>query len=168
MNLSLLALSYFFHLVATVVWLGGMALLVLIIYPLSQRHGQFAGLAAAIEARFRPFANLSLFVLLVTGVVQTGAAENYGGLLDFSTPWSQAIFLKHLAFIGMVVVVGWLQFGLAPTLDRLQLLALKNAEVENEQATARAQQRRLTQINFGAGGCWCCSLLRRQRPVRPS
>src|SRR5574341_1753175 len=118
MNRSLLAASYFLHLVATIVWIGGMALLVLVIQPLAQREERFAPLVEAIERRFRPLANLSLLVLLMTGVVQMGDDANYGGMLNFSNGWSRAILFKHIAFIMMLGIVIFLQFGLAPTLER--------------------------------------------------
>lgn len=154
LNLSPVAISYFLHLIATVIWLGGMALLVLVIWPLAERqpssnHGD-EGLLNAIEKRFRPLANLSLLVLLMTGVVQTADDEQYGGLLDFSNGWSQAILAKHIAFFGMVGIVGFLQFGLNPALERARLLAKKNPSAGDVAALTR-RERRLTQINFGLG-----------------
>jgi uncharacterized membrane protein len=140
----LLASSYFLHLVATVVWLGGMALLVFIIWP--AQKGSESPLVAAIEKRFRPFSNFSLLVLMMTGVVQTGQEDDYNGLLTFDTPWSKAILAKHIAFFGMVAIVGFLQFGLASTLERAKLL--KRAE---EVELLQGRERRLTRINLVLG-----------------
>ena len=149
---SLLAGSFFLHLAATVVWIGGMALLVLVIYPLQARAAdeQSARLLDGIEQRFRPLANFSLLVLLVTGVVQTGNDEFYGGLLSFENDWSRAMLAKHIAFAGMVGIVGFLQFGLAPALERARLLASKDAD-QGDLPRLRSRQRRLSQINFGLG-----------------
>jgi uncharacterized membrane protein len=129
-----------------------MALMVLVIYP-AQRRTPSEELQAwldGITRRFRPFANFSLLILLVTGVVQTGADEQYGGLLDFSTGWSQAILGKHMAFFAMVGVVAFLQFGLAPTLERAQLIAKKSGQTADLNAL-RQREARLTQINFSLG-----------------
>lgn len=153
LNLSPVAISYFLHLIATVIWLGGMALLVLVIWPLAERQSASsdnASLLNAIEKRFRPLANLSLLVLLMTGVVQTAEDEQYGGLLDFSNGWSQAMLAKHIAFFGMVGIVAFLQFGLSPALERTRLLAKKNLGAGDVAALTR-RERRLTQINFGLG-----------------
>jgi uncharacterized membrane protein len=149
---SLLAASFFLHLVATVIWIGGMALLVLVIYPLQRRadDAESARLLDGIEARFRPLANFSLLVLLVTGVVQTGNDESYGGLLSFDNDWSRAILGKHIAFAGMVLIVGFLQFGLAPALERARLLASRGAN-QDDVNRLRGRQRRLSQINFALG-----------------
>lgn len=151
MNLSPLAISYFLHLIATVVWLGGLALMVLVIYPLQAQRAQsedgdtWRPLLDALTLRWRPFANFSLLILLVTGVVQTGADEHYGGLLDFSESWGQAMLGKHIAFFGMVAVVGWLQFGLAPAMERAKLLASKDPSSLD---AVREREKRLTQANF--------------------
>ncbi|MBZ0307581.1 MAG: CopD family protein [Anaerolineae bacterium] len=145
MNPSLTAISYFFHLLATVIWLGGMALLVLVIWP-AQRHTSEA-LLDTIEKRFRPMANFSLLVLLMTGVVQTSSDDNYGGMLDFSNDWSKAILGKHLVFIGMIVIVAFLQFGLEPALERAKLLASRG-QVSDDLTRLRERQHFLTRVNF--------------------
>lgn len=152
MNHSLLAASYFLHLGATVVWIGGMALLMLVIYPLQSRadDADSARLLDAIEVRFRPLANFSLLVLLVTGVFQTGDSEFYGGLLSFENDWSRAMLGKHIAFAGMVLIVGFLQFGLAPALERARILASRDANL-GDLLRLRVRQRRLSQVNFGLG-----------------
>lgn len=144
----MVAISYFFHLLATVVWLGGMALLVLVIWPVQHRYPDAMPMLDMVEKRFRPMANFSLLVLLMTGVVQTAEDNNYGGMLDFAGDWSRAILGKHIAFIGMVLIVIFLQFGLEPALERTKLLASKGQGLE-ELARLRERQRLLTQINFG-------------------
>ncbi|MFP4324173.1 MAG: CopD family protein [Anaerolineales bacterium] len=140
------------HLIATVIWLGGMGLLLLVIYPLAARDpDRWAALLPPLERRFRPMANLSLLVLLVTGVVQTAEDPNYGGLLDFSTPWSQAILAKHIAFGGMVAIVLFLQFGLRPAMDRADLLARKQSDQATTVQALRRREQRLTSVNFALG-----------------
>lgn len=148
LNPSLTAISYFFHLIATVIWLGGMALLVLVIWPAQRHSSESFPLLEIIEKRFRPMANFSLLVLLMTGVVQTSSDDNYGGMLDFSNDWSKAILAKHLAFIGMVVIVIFLQFGLEPALERAKLLASRG-QAADDLNRLRQRQRFLTQVNFG-------------------
>lgn len=148
MNPSLAAISYFFHLLATVVWLGGMAMFVLLIWPVQRRSPDALPGLEAIENRFRPIANFSLLVLLMTGVVQTSTDDHYSGLLDFSSDWSRAILGKHLAFIPMVAIVAFLQFGLEPALERARLLAAKGKSTD-EVSQLRERQRLLIQVNFG-------------------
>ena len=120
-------------------------MMVLIIYPLQQRDPQSV-VADVVMRRFRPIANFSLLVLLMTGVVQTGGDEHYEGVLNFNQSWSQAMLGKHLAFFGMVAVVGFLQFGLSPALERARLIAAKGDDASFVQLQNR--ERRLTQANF--------------------
>ena len=127
-----------------------MALLVLVIQPLQKRDERLTPLVDAIEERFRPLSNLSLLVLLMTGVVQTSDDTNYGGLLNFETGWSRAILFKHIAFMSMVIIVVFLQFGLAPTLERARLLESRSPS-SSDLVMLRNRQRRLIQLNFALG-----------------
>ncbi|MCB9438047.1 MAG: hypothetical protein H6673_13805 [Anaerolineales bacterium] len=149
----LLAISYFVHLVATVVWIGGLAIFVLLVWPAAKRtlnqpetNHQFL---ATLQERFRPLANLSLLLLLGTGMVQTGANENYEALLTFTNTWTQAMLFKHIAFGGMILVAGILQFGIAPALERAKLLAARGQANELEAVLTR--EAHLTQLMLGLG-----------------
>ena len=41
MNPLVLAISYFFHLLATIIWIGGLALLVLVVWPAASASPSF-------------------------------------------------------------------------------------------------------------------------------
>lgn len=130
MENPVLAISYFVHLIATVFWIGWLFLFVLFLLPHLQRaipEPQVSQqLTFQLQKRFRPFANLSLLVLLGTGMVQMSADDHYEGLLEIAAnTWSVAMFVKHVAFTAMAVIAGWIQFGLAPALERANLLASK-------------------------------------------
>lgn len=60
-------------------------------------------------------------MLTVTGLMQMTADENYHGLLMLDTAWASAMFLKHVAVLGMVGCGVWLQGSLQPELARLML-----------------------------------------------
>jgi len=124
---SALAISYFVHLIATILWIGGLATLLLFVWPAAQRafgeHAQTRGFLRVLRKRFVPVTNFALIVLLMTGFIQMSADEHYIGMLQFENEWSQAMLLKHLAFIGMVLFGLLLQYGTAPALERAELLA---------------------------------------------
>ena len=107
MSLSLLAASLFLHLLATVIWLGGLFLLTLLVWPETRRslagNPQRYRLLGRLRKRFQPLTWLSLAVLIVTGVFQMTADAHYEGMLQFGSPWSRAILLKPVALAGMVV-----------------------------------------------------------------
>ena len=152
---GLLAISFFLHLIATVVWIGGLVTMALVVWPgLRRALGDDEALARAAEAidrRFKPLANLSLIVLILTGLVQMNANENYKGFLSFDNLWAQAILLKHAAIIGMIAVGALLQFGVQPALQRNAMLASAGASNEHEAAALRQRMARLGRINLILG-----------------
>ena len=81
-----------------------------------------ARLLEAMQKRFQPIANLSLIVLILTGMVQTFTNRFYKGFLQFDNHWAQAILFKHLAVLGMIVVAGFITFSVQPALRRNALL----------------------------------------------
>lgn len=157
MNPSILALSVFFHLVATVVWIGGLILTLVTVWPETRRalgEGSDAmRLLLRLRKRLTPFFNLALAVLLVTGMFQMAADENYDGLMQFDNAWSRVILYKHIALLGMMVCGAVLQFGVAPALERLTLLAEKGKGDPVEYARLRRREVWLTVISAVLGVC---------------
>lgn len=160
MNPLVLAISYFFHLLATIIWIGGLALLVLVIWPAARRtfpvdDPQLATLQATflrdIRKRFEPLANLSLIVLMVTGLFQTSGDPNYGGMLVFDNDWSRAILYKHIAIVGMVAVGLILQLGIAPAMERLIIMQASGQATPAEIERLNRRERRLNALNLALG-----------------
>ncbi|MCP4428995.1 MAG: hypothetical protein GY803_31305 [Chloroflexi bacterium] len=136
----ILVFSYWVHLLATVIWLGGLALMALVAWPALRRGALAADHWSALQRRFLPWANGSLVLLLITGFVQMTNDPNYGGFLAVDSLWAGAIFAKHLAFVGMAFIGGYVQWALYPELDRLHLLAEKrpsSAAFEREKLSQR-------------------------------
>ena len=152
---GLLAASFFLHLIATVVWIGGLATMALDVWPGLRRaindDEAFARAVEAIDRRFRPLANFSLVVLILTGLVQMNANKNYKGFLSFDNLWAQAILLKHAAIAGMIAVGALLQFGVQPALQRSAMLAAAGVSNEREAATLRRRMARLGRVNLALG-----------------
>jgi uncharacterized membrane protein len=152
---SILALSYFLHLIATVVWIGGLVTLVILVWPETRRllsdSPALYSLLSRLRKRFFPLTNLSLAVLIVTGLVQMSASPHYDGLMRFDNEWSRAILLKHIAIAGMVVCGFALQLWVAPALERASLLAERSKGDPAEWARLRRAEVRLTWINVGLG-----------------
>ena len=138
MNFWILAFSYWFHLLATVIWLGGLALMALVAWP-AVRQGTLAGNHwLALQKRFLPWANGSLVVLLITGFIQMTNDPNYSGFLAVDGLWAGAILVKHLAFTGMMLIAVYGQWWLYPAMDRARLLAAKRPSL------AAAEQNKLS------------------------
>lgn len=144
-----LALAYWVHLIATVVWVGGLALMVLLIWPAALKRPQpeTARWLVDLQRRFNPLAWLSLAALMVTGMMQMSADSNYHGLLTIDTAWAGAMLLKHVAVLGMVGFGVWLQWGLQPELARL-VLKIERGQPAPELENLRRRELNLLRLNL--------------------
>jgi uncharacterized membrane protein len=151
----MLILAYLLHLIATVVWLGGLATLTLLVWPAARRRAAddpaLRGFFSDLRRRFMPITHFSLAVLIFTGLVQMSLDEHYDGLMQISNEWSRAILLKHLAVGGMIVCGLILQLGLHPALERAGLLADAGKGDPTAYAKLRQREITLTWINAGLG-----------------
>lgn len=123
-----LTLAYWLHMLATIIWIGGLSLLVLIVLPAAQsnlKSGPYVELIEKIQSRLDSVGWLSLAVLVVTGLIQMSANPNYQGFLTIVNRWSIVIFLKHLVFLGMVVINAYLTWGVMPAQHRVRLMEAK-------------------------------------------
>lgn len=137
MTFWVLVASYWIHLLATVVWLGGIALMAFIAWPALRQGALSSNQWFMLQKRFVPWVNAALIVLLITGFIQMTNDENYNGFLAVDSLWAWAMLLKHIAYGGMVVLTVYLQFGLHPAMSRLALLA------ETQPETAAAERDKL-------------------------
>lgn len=140
MTFWLLVASYWVHLLATVVWLGGIALMAFIAWPALRQGTLSSNQWFQLQKRFLPWVNAALVVLLITGFVQMTNDENYHGFLAVDSIWAWAMLLKHIAYAGMVALTAWLQFMLYPAMARLALLMETQPEVaaaEHDKLAAR-------------------------------
>lgn len=155
MSLSILAISYFFHLLATVIWIGGLVILAILVWPETRRalagSPMLLSLLTRLRQRFFPLTNLSLAVLVVTGLFQMTGDPNYEGVLQFSNDWSRAMLLKHIAIAGMFISGLGLQFWVAPALDRIQMLAERGKADQDSWERLRRQEVYLTWLNVILG-----------------
>jgi uncharacterized membrane protein len=148
----LLSLSYALHLIATVVWIGGLVTMAFVVQPVINRlasdQKELVQMVEAIQKRFTPLANISLVVLILTGMVQMTNNRFYRGFLQFDNTWAQAILLKHLAVIAMIGVAGFITFSIQPALRRNALLVAHGVTDGTEVGKLKTQQARLMQLNL--------------------
>ena len=148
MDSSSLALSLFVHITATVIWIGGLLVTSMLVFPEVRRaiDGQpsFYRLLSRLRQRFYPISNLCLAALWVTGLFQMTADPNYDGLLTFDNDWSRIMLLKHGLIVGMMGAGVALQYGVAPRLERVSLLMEHNKGNPDEWQRLRRAEVRLT------------------------
>lgn len=144
-----LTLSYWFHLLATVVWLGGLVSMAIIAWPTVRQRILNADQWVTVQKRFTPWANASLVILWVTGFLQMTADPNYEGFLAVDSLWAKAILIKHLAVIGMMIFGIYIQWRIQPALARLALLENKHPEqAADKREILTRQEIRLGRLNL--------------------
>jgi uncharacterized membrane protein len=123
MNLLILTTCHFLHLIATVVWIGGILMILLVLLPgakASMESGSMiSGLMKEISNRFTPMANISIIVLIITGIVSAFYDKNFTNILDFRNHWNQVMILKHLFVASMIIIHFYRGLILNPKIARL-------------------------------------------------
>ncbi len=145
-----LGLTYWLHMLATVLWLGGLAAVTLLILPAAKRSldaNAQAALLEAIQRRLDPLGWFSLALLLATGMFQMSANPNYGGFLAISGRWAVSLLIKHLLFGLMIVVSAAQTWWLLPALRRAMLRQRRSGD-GTETASLRRRETLLLNINF--------------------
>lgn len=148
-----LLISFWLHMLATVVWIGGLAALALMVLPVARGSLQpeaFSDFLRKLNRKLDPIGWMSLGLLTATGLVQMSANANYGGLLDFGNPWSRAILIKHILFFGMIAISAYLTWGLTPAIQRAAIQRARGKQSESEQDLDR-RVIRLLHLNLTLG-----------------
>ncbi len=82
MDLWILSLSHFLHISATVIWIGGIFMTLLVILPGSKAALESAPLVGKlmkeVGQRFTPLANMSILILIVSGFILLGVSSRNG------------------------------------------------------------------------------------------
>lgn len=145
----ILVFSYWIHLISTVVWFGALLVVVLAAWPAFRRETLAGNDWLAAQKKLLPWANLSLVLLLITGFVQMTNDPNYNGFLAIDGIWAWAMLVKHIAFILLIGVVAYMQFGLFPAFDRLAMLQEQRPSLaQAEQEKLIRQEKRLLWVNI--------------------
>jgi len=147
-NPRVLALAYWLHLIASVLWIGGLTALGLLVIPAARRTLQppeYSRLLAEIQKRLDPLGWFCLAVLAGTGMFQLSANPNYQGFLQVESTWGIAILVKHMLFFGMAALSAYLTWGLLPALRRA---ALRQAKDPAEAARLEQRNAQLLRLNL--------------------
>lgn len=118
-----IAVAYAVHMVATVVWIGGLVFLAFFAAPLLARLPPIERDLSreTYGRRFLPVAWLCLAAFVVTGLMQMSASPSYAGLLVVHDSWSAAILGKHFLVGIMAAVLAYQTWRLYPRLERIAI-----------------------------------------------
>ena len=119
-----LSVVYWLHLLATVVWIGGLAALSIFVIPTARRsfdNQAFGSFLVHLQRRLDPLGWFCILLLTATGLIQMSVNPNYQGVLAIENRWSLAIFMKHLVVLLMIGLSAIMTWGLMPRLQRSAL-----------------------------------------------
>ncbi|MDD5468964.1 MAG: CopD family protein [Anaerolineales bacterium] len=148
-----LSLAYWLHMLATVIWIGGLASLAIFVVPVAHATlpaGDYPRFLSKIQRRLDPLGWLCLLLLAGTGMFQMNANPNYVGLLAIDSRWALAILVKHLLFLGMAGVSAGLTWGVIPRLNRIAMRRAANQDAP-EAAQVQRLETALLRLNLALG-----------------
>lgn len=145
------SISYAFHLIATVVWLGWSVLLVIVHRASIDADDTGPSDVYQLTRRAMPIALLAFVALAGTGLYQMASDQHYEDLLVFNTAWSQLLFLKHIVFLAEAVVLFAIRFIIEPDFDHYRRAAAKGRDVAGLVAKTQRRYRWLAWLNLALG-----------------
>ena len=123
MTLGILALSHLLHVLGTVVWIGGILMTLLVILPGAKAALESAPMVGKlmkeVAKRFTPLANISILILIATGIIIFYYDKNYTSFLDTKNRWNALIAIKHFLVAIMIIIHFYRGFLLNPRIGRL-------------------------------------------------
>ena len=148
-----LTIVYWLHMMATVVWVGGLTSLSLLFIPSIKKvldYQKQAELVNEIQKKFQPLGWLSLIVLSGTGLIQMSAHPKYGGFLAIDNQWAVAILLKHGIIALLIASMAVINWGILPAMKKIALKQSVGKHVDPvEKQRLEKRERLLIQVNLG-------------------
>jgi len=148
---------YWLHMLATVIWIGGLVTLSIFVLPPAShalKPADYAALLERTQKRLDPAAWFSLALLLATGMIQMSSSEYYQGFLVIGNRWAVALLIKHIVFLGMVLISAYMTWWLLPALRRNTLQQIQAAPDElqgSENETLHKREIALIRLNLALG-----------------
>lgn len=141
-----LSISYWIHLIATVIWLGGLTFITFVILPYIQKKmsdEEKEKILTSLQKYLNPLGWFSLIILLGTGMFQMSAHPAYQGFLAIDNDWAVALLIKHIFIIFMVIAMGYLTWFVLPGLKRLALKRKLGKEIDHIELLRYRNQEKL-------------------------
>jgi uncharacterized membrane protein len=141
----LLVTAAWLHLIATVIWIGGIAFILFIAMPSARQiMGTDAGkLMGDVSRRFTPMANYSIALLVLTGAIIAALNNSFSNSAILENNWIIILAVKHILVFTMIVIHFFRGLILAPKImsmeSRPRKMYLQNLSIN------------LVKANFGLG-----------------
>ena len=133
-----------FHLAAAIIWLGGIAFILLVAIPSARQvlRGEAGGVMGEVTRRFTPMANLSILFLFLSGIFLMAINGNIS-VEPLRGEHGTTMLLKILLFLLMAGVHFFRGKVLAPRIAKTQS--------DGEKARLQKLSLNLVWLNFGSG-----------------
>lgn len=143
-----MALIYWLHMLATVVWIGSLAAINLLVLPAAKtlKLVDQIGFISALQKRLEPLAWFSMGLLVATGLFQLSTNPHYDGFLNASTQWSLSILIKHSLSVILAVTSAVQTWEVLPAIHRI--LLKKESADEGELAKLQRRELILLRVNL--------------------
>lgn len=129
-NVFIKTLIDWLHIMATIVWIGGMFTNMVIMRPVMMKTlapPDAAKFMGALMKRFRIVVYASIVLLGVTGIPLKIINENYVSIINFENNWEIVSFIKHVCY-GILVILAVYSFDfLSPRAAKLAAAGPSNA-----------------------------------------
>ena len=115
-----LAIVTWLHLIATVLWIGGIAFILFIAMPSAKQiMGPEAGkLMGVISKRFTLLANYSIALLVLTGAAMAVLNNRFSSTAILENNWIAILVAKHVLVFTMIAIHFYRGWILAPKIMR--------------------------------------------------
>jgi uncharacterized membrane protein len=146
MPIWVLSFSYWIHMIATVIWLGGLISITFVVLPFIQKKitgEEKEKLLSSLQNYLNPLGWFCLFILVGTGMFQMSAHPSYQGFLSIENDWAVALFIKHIFIIFMVIAMGYLTWFVLPGLKRIALKQKLGKDIDSLELSRYRNQERL-------------------------
>lgn len=120
MSELLLIVTTWVHLISAVVWIGGIFFILYVALPAAKQAIEQPGkIMGPISKRYVPMANISIVLIIVSGIIMSFASHNVSGLIALSSLWTQSLFVKVLIVCLMACIHFYRGLLLTPGIARL-------------------------------------------------
>ncbi len=111
----------FLHNLFTVLWVGGLVMVVISLLPAIKQAGfdeqQTRVLMNALMRRHRIWVYISIVGLFVTGIMQARLSPSFNGLMKFDTFYGALTSLKHILTFLMIIIAVYRSVVMAKKLE---------------------------------------------------
>lgn len=148
MNGLLLTVTMWVHLLSAVVWIGGIFFILYVALPVARKILDQPGkIMGPLSKRFVPLANVSIFLIITSGIAASMVSHDFSGPAVLSGPRAQSLAVKILLVTIMTSIHFYRGLILTPRVARLSSAGSHPEKVQKLQTLSL----NLVKINFLLG-----------------